>query len=259
MKFLHVTDLHMVAAGLLYGLDPAERLAACIADMMAHHADAAFVVVTGDLAHKGDEGAYRRLRGLLAELRLPTHLMLGNHDSRPAFQAVFADAPRDGAGFVQYAFDTEIGRCVCLDTHTADGHHGELDPERLDWLRGEIARADARGITLFMHHPPMPVGIRRMDRIALRDSDRLAELLRGTDKVRHLFFGHLHRPLSGTWHGIPFTGLPALNHQVALDFAIEDAVSGSHEPPAYGVVLADRQTTVVHVHHFLDRTNTFNL
>ena len=33
MKFIHITDTHLVAPGVpLYGLDPCERLAACLAD-----------------------------------------------------------------------------------------------------------------------------------------------------------------------------------------------------------------------------------
>jgi hypothetical protein len=46
---------------------------------------------------------------------------------------------------------------------------------------------------------------------------------------------------------------------VALDFTIEDKVPGSHEPPAYAVVLIDDDRVIVHFHDFLDRSATFNL
>lgn len=259
MKFVQITDLHMVADGLLYGLDPAERLRACIADVNARHADADCVVITGDLAHNGDERAYGRLQEILTDLKMPVHLLIGNHDDRATFRKVYASAPVDPAGFVQHAFDTGGGRFICLDTNEKGVHHGVLDGARLKWLADELERAGDAPVYLFMHHPPLAVGIQRMDTISLRDSERFAQAVCGRPNVRHLFFGHLHRPISGVWKGLPFANLPGMNHQVALDFEIVDQVPGSHEPPAYAVVFATADSTIVHLHNFLDRTNTFNL
>lgn len=258
MKFLQVSDLHMTATGPLYGLDPEERLRACIADINNRHADAAHVIVTGDLAHHGEEAAYRRLKAMLADLVPPAHLLIGNHDHRDTFRRVFDDAPCDG-GYVQFSLETAAGRFICLDTNDEGHHHGLLGTERLAWLAREVESAGDAPVYLFMHHPPFPVGIRRMDAIALRDAEGFAAIVAGRSNVRHLFFGHLHRPISGTWKGVPFANLPGLNHQVALDFAIEDQVPGSHEPPAYAVVFAGPDRTIVHLHNFLDRSNTFNL
>ncbi|MBI3711223.1 MAG: phosphodiesterase [Proteobacteria bacterium] len=260
MKFIHVTDTHLVPPGrLLYGLDPRERLKACIADINRHHRDAALAIVTGDLAHWGEIDAYRALRDLLAELALPYHLLLGNHDHRGNFLQVFPSSPRDANGFVQFAFDTAAGRFICLDTNEPDVSWGVLCDKRLGWLKSELDRAGDRPVHLFMHHPPFPVGIKRMDAISLRDPDRMAEIVAGRRNIQHLYFGHLHRPIGGSWLGIPFTTMRATNHQVALDLVIEDVVPGSLEPPAYAVVFAQDGLTVVHFHDFLDTTATFNL
>jgi len=77
--------------------------------------------------------------------------------------------------------------------------------------------------------------------------------------VRHLFFGHVHRPISGSWHGVPFSTLRGTNHQVWLDFAAKGDIPGSHEPPAYGVVLINHETVVVHSHDFMDQSLKFSL
>lgn len=259
MKFLQITDLHMNAGGTLYGLDPAERLAACIADIRQNHADATCAVITGDLAHTGDPEAYRRLTGMLEGLEMPLHLLIGNHDSRSEFRKAFPGRPVDGDGNVQYGVDTAIGRFLCLDTNVPGAHHGEMDAARLRWLGDELDRSADVPVWLFMHHPPFNVGIRRMDLISLRDQDAFAEMVSGRHNIRHLFFGHLHRPISGIWNGVPFANLPGINHQVALDFEIEDDVPGSHEPPFYAVIFATPGQTIVHLKNFLDRTNTFNL
>ena len=67
MKFVVLTDTHFVARGRrIYGLDPAERLAAAIACINRDHRDLAFVIVTGDLAHWGEDAAYEHLADVLA-------------------------------------------------------------------------------------------------------------------------------------------------------------------------------------------------
>ncbi len=257
MKFVHVTDPHIVPEGPLYGSDPAARLRTCIADINANHADAAAVVVTGDLTDAGDAASYARLRDILADLIPPVHLLIGNHDDRTAFRAAFPETPVDAAGFVQYGFDTTAGRFLCLDTVDQGHHHGLLGPERLDWLEAELDRAEGGPVFLFMHHAPLPVGHALLDGIGLLDADDLAAVVSRHTNIRQIFFGHLHRPICGHWRGIPFAGLPSLNHQTALDLTGSDVWIGSYEPPAYGVVLAQPDAVVVHVHNFIDGAKIF--
>lgn len=260
MKFIHVTDPHIVPPGqTLYGLDPQARLRACIDDINRRQADAAFAIFTGDLAHKGEPEAYSVLRDELARLAMPVHLLLGNHDHRGNFLDAFPRSPRDGDGFIQFTLDTEIGRFVCIDTNEPGVPYGALCDRRLEWLRRALDASADVPVYLFLHHPPFPVGIRRMDQISLQQPERLAAIVEGRRNIRHMFFGHLHRPIGGSWRGIPMTTMRATSHQVALDFVTEGRVPGSHEPPAYAVVLADRDTTVVHFHDFLDETATFLL
>lgn len=76
-------------------------------------------------------------------------------------------------------------------------------------------------------------------------------------RVRHLFFGHIHRPISGSWRGISFSTLRGTNHQVALDLKTTRLIRGSHEPPQYGVVFMDQERVVVHTHDYLYQGETF--
>jgi 3',5'-cyclic-AMP phosphodiesterase len=260
MKFIQISDVHIAAAGeQLYGLFPEERLQLCIRDINEQHGDAEFAIITGDLAHRGEARAYQRLTELLAELRMPVHLLIGNHDSREGFQAAFPSAPRDDHGFVQFCVETPVGRFIALDTNQPGAHYGRLCERRQAWLEARLGECAGRAAYLFMHHAPMHVGLREMDVISLRDGERLAEIVTAAGNVRHIFFGHLHRPLSGSWHGVPFNTMPATSHQVALDFELEHVVPGSHEPPAYAVVFVSPAGTLVHLRNFLDTTATFNL
>jgi 3',5'-cyclic AMP phosphodiesterase CpdA len=264
-RFVHLTDLHLVAPGRrLYGFDPGARLQAAVESIAARHgpegaAPAAFAVATGDLAHDGEPEAYAELREVLAALPFPCHLLLGNHDGREAFRAAFPEQACDAAGFVQRGVETPAGRFVMLDTKTEGTHAGRLCPQRLAWLEAELA-GQAGPVFLFLHHPPAAVGIAEMDRIPLLNPDELWEVLAPhRARLRHIFHGHLHRPLAGSWRGIPFSSLRGTSHQVSLDLAERATVGGSHEPPAYALVQVTEEAVVVHTHDFLDATATFDL
>lgn len=247
MKFVHLSDLHLVTPGVpLHGLDPRDGLRRCVAHINAHHPDAAFAVVTGDFTHAGEPAGYEEARGCLAHLLMPLHATIGNHDSRDAFRAAFPRVPVDGAGFVQEVFDTAAGRFVVLDTHEPGRAEGGLCARRLAWLEREL-RVSGGPVFLCLHHPPFPVGLGRMDRICLLDGAALLEVLRPYfARVRHMFLGHLHRAVAGSWHGVPFSGVRGTNHQIALDFVTQDVAPVSFEAPGYGVVLVSPEAVVVH-------------
>lgn len=254
MKFIQITDPHLAPRGeILHGLNPVERFEACIEDINRNHGDAELCVITGDLAHRGETETYREFRKCVAEIRLPLHLLVGNHDCRCRLTEIFPELPVDNHGFVQTTVDTSAGRFLLLDTVEEGKAWGSYCDQRLEWL--EAALSDARGqpVYLFMHHPPFHVGINCMDRIGLgADGTRMGEVLSGHENIRHLFFGHVHRPIAGNWRGISFTTLRGINHQVPLDFASLEVVPKSHEPPAYAVVFLDEDQTIVHTHDYLD-------
>ena len=260
MKLIHITDTHLVAPGLkLYGLDPRARLDAAIADINKHHADAEVAVVTGDLTHWGEVEAYRNFLHSMRALQVPYVVLVGNHDRRAACLGELSAAPRDGNGFVQGWRDTPRGRLLFLDTLDEASHAGQLCARRLAWLAHALQETPRdRPVYLFMHHPPFEVGVHQMDRIALAERAAFAEAIKPhRDRIRHLFFGHVHRPISGSWMGIPFSTLRGTNHQVWFDLSPDGPHLASHEPPAYAVVLIGEETVVVHTHDYLDQSPRF--
>lgn len=260
MKIIHLTDPHLVPAGhRLYGLDPQQRLSTAIADINTHHADAAFALITGDLAHKGEPSAYQALREVLAALRIPCHLLLGNHDDRAAFRSAFPEREVDSDGFVQSVLETQAGRFMLLDTNQPGTHAGWYCERRLAWLDAQLATAPD-DVFLAMHHPPLALGIPPLDVIGLAQQRELAAVVARHGKVRHVFFGHVHRPVHGAWGRISISTQRALNHQVAPCFEeTPGCIPGSHEPPAYAVVLIEPHSLVIHDIDFLDKSPRFDL
>lgn len=247
LKFVHLSDFHLVPPGReLHGLRPDERLATCISHIAREHGDAAFCVVSGDLTHDGDALAYAEAGRVLSRLPMPVHLMIGNHDNRDAFRRAFPTAPCDRHGFVQQAIDTPAGRLILLDTHEPGRAEGRLCQRRLEWL-DEAITASSGPIFLFMHHPPFDVGFDRMDSIRLLDADALAVVMaRARDSIRHLFVGHLHRNVAGSWRGWSFSGVRGTSHQIALDFTTQGFAPVSFEVSGYAVVRVESESVVVH-------------
>ena len=263
MKFIHLSDPHLVAPGTrLYGLDPLQRFESALLDIAAEHADAEFVAITGDLTHRGETAAYRALVGALARLPLPVALLVGNHDRREALAGWLPERCFDEHGFVQYARDTAAGVCLFLDTVAANAHAGIYCRRRLAWLRRQLDAARARDVYVFMHHPPLELGLPALDAFGLQGADEVFDLLLEHGRVRHVFFGHAHRTVMASRCGIPCSAVPSTAHQIALETPRWSDGAGNrgsllracHEPPAYGVVLLDGASVVVHLHQYLDRS-----
>jgi 3',5'-cyclic AMP phosphodiesterase CpdA len=249
MKIIHLSDPHLVAApALLYGTDPRDRLARAMARINRHHGDAAFIWMTGDLVHDGDQAAYEALRAVLAECRVPVHFGLGNHDARAPFHRVFPDAPMGDPDYLQYVVDTPEGAFIMLDSLEPGLESGRLDATRLAWLEARLADHAGRPVYIGIHHPPQDTGIGAMDRIRLtQGAAALGDMLVAHGHVRHIFHGHVHRPVSGTWRGIPVSTVPSTNHQVALRLSPTPSVIGCFDPPGYGVVMIDGTTLTHHL------------
>jgi len=248
MSFVQITDTHFVpGCELLYGMSPCARLSPGIQMINSDHSDADFVLATGDLAHYGEKAAYETLKEALEPLEIPAHLMMGNHDSRAPFRAVFPDIPEIGGGFFQFALETDDMRILCLDSlnDVPGDHMGRLCETRLRWLDGEIAATPSdKKLVVANHHPPFELGMPIMDSIKLTDGEALWEVLQKR-KPDLMVFGHVHRPISGAWRGIPFHIQRGFNHQVALEFEDKPSITFKDENPDIAVVRSTADSVLV--------------
>jgi 3',5'-cyclic-AMP phosphodiesterase len=259
MRFIHLTDLHLTAAARpLYGIDPSERLRIAVRDINTRFSDAEFMIVTGDLAHRGEPDAYRVLYETLENLKIPVYLGIGNHDRRARFHERFPDSARDSKGFVQYVFSKAGYNFIMLDSVDEGRPSGTLCADRLDWLRHALASPPDRGTFLFLHHAPIALGIPDLDDIGLENATGFGDILEEAGHVKHIFFGHVHRPAGGVWRGISFSAQRSLVNQSALNMTRDGGILDNLEPPAYSVVEVSKSgDIVVNLHEFMDESPTF--
>ena len=254
MLIAQITDLHL---GFVPD-DPeeanAQRLRAVVAAIRGLDPAPAFVLATGDLTEAGTPSSYAGLKAILAELPMPVHFAMGNHDDRATFRAAFPDTPVDDAGFVQYAIEADGLRIVVLDTLEPGRHGGAFCETRAAWLEARLAEAPGTPTLIVLHHPPIDTGIPWMTTLpGDKWIERLAAAISRHPQVRGLVAGHVHRTILSPFAGTTVTVVPSTAPQVALDMRpIDPEVPDDRplialEPPAYALHRWQNGTLSTHI------------
>lgn len=217
---LQLTDTHIVPPGqLLRGVvDSARNLGEVLERIVASGRRVDALLLSGDLTDNGDVRAYRRLRDLVepaaGSIGAQVIYAMGNHDAREAFRIGLFDQPGDPDAPHDTVHLLRGTRVITLDSTRPRRHDGWLEPEQLAWLRDEVATPAPSGTTvLALHHPPLRSAIAPIDLLRLREADRLAEVLAGSD-VRMIVCGHSHLTGGGSLAGIPVWVGPALAYRL---------------------------------------------
>jgi 3',5'-cyclic AMP phosphodiesterase CpdA len=254
MKFVVLSDLHLGPPGHpVNGLDTGARLAEAVAVILRDHADAAFVLLAGDLADLGEAEAYRHLQRLLAALPMPVHITLGNHDDRDTFLSVFGAERDDPEGRVSSVIDAGGYRVVLLDTTEPGLVGGRLCQGRLDWLAARLDEARDRPVIVVQHHHANPLSL-PVDEIILENGAAYADVLARHPDVRQVIAGHVHLPTTAVWRGIAMTTIAGSHYSVSPHVPGVPGVQRQLEGPAQmAVVLADEAGVTVHFQDHCDR------
>lgn len=209
MRIVQLTDLHL---GTRFGDARWQALDRGLAGLEARVGSCDRLVLTGDLAARGQRAVYGELRTRLAGWLDRLRLVPGNHDDARALGQVFAervapDAP--AACFLEVLGGVQL---VGLDSSRPRRVSGRLGAGQRAWL----AQALATGVPslLFVHHPPIAVGAWWLDKDRPRDRTALAELVRGR-RVLGLFCGHVHQPFEGRLADVPVWTTPSTAYQFA--------------------------------------------
>lgn len=254
LKIVVLSDLHIVGDGeLTHSLDTADRLRRGVAGINARHADADFCVLAGDLADLGKADAYIRLKGILADLTIPCHITLGNHDDRPVFLEVFGPDYAATTGCVDKAIDLKGYRVILLDSSEPGIHAGVLTDAQYGWLEEQLEEAFDKPVIVIMHHHANPLQT-LVDRIILRDGARLANTLATHPDIRQVIAGHVHYTSTAIWRGIPFTTMAGNHYNVTVPMN-GSPIAELDGPAQMAVILADADQTLVHFDNYVDASS----
>lgn len=238
MNVIWLSDPHFTHEGDVLGHDPRVRLRAAIDHINAHHADAQFCVISGDMVNRGTQDDYTALRTQLDGLSIPLLPMAGNHDDRALLRQFLPLPDTCMPHFVQYQVSTSEGLIVCLDTQKEGSDAGEFCRERRAWLTDVLEKAEGVPVYLFMHHPPHSLGLPIQDTGKMEDGAAFLDLVSKYECVKHMFIGHIHRPITGTVRGVPFATMRSVLYQAPAPRPDWDweTFSPGEEAPNLGVL-----------------------
>jgi len=205
---LHLSDTHLLAGDdNLYGssIDSVATLRKLAAEFEESGQRPEAIVLTGDLADRGETRAYDTLRSIVEPFaaRIGARIIwcMGNHDDRGNFRAnLLGQLPNHDP--IDLVHDINGLRVIALDSTVPGHHYGDVSREQLAWLTEVLATPAPHGTILAMHHPPVPSVLDLAVSVELRNQQRLAQVLRGSD-VRSIIAGHLHYSTTATFAGIP--------------------------------------------------------
>ncbi len=244
------SDLHVAAEGRdSSGIDAAARLSRCIAHLATLDVAPDLLMLSGDLVDRGSVPEYRRLRALLAEVRIPLRLMPGNHDRRAPMREVFADHDYLGSdGRMFYHRDLRGLRVIALDSLVEGSEGGDLDAAQLQWLDRLLHGSPQMPALVLLHHPPVATGFSRMDRISVAagSAEALGGILAAHPQVRAVLCGHVHRSVQAVWRGVQVSVCPSAAFQARLHLGRGRFEASPDEPPAYLLHYWDGRNLATH-------------
>jgi len=241
-RFLHLTDLHVVAPGTRCSgvLDTGAILRAGVDHILAQMSAIGpldGVLVTGDISEDGSAASYELARRELARFGLPVYAVPGNHDSRAAFRAVFGGAAwMPAAGAIDWVVDLPDTRLIGLDTLVEGQGAGRLQPDSLEFLTHALNGAGARAVVVALHHPPLRTGIRFMDNIGLENTHDLAAAMPANCAPVIFVAGHVHGVYLGRIGAHRVVTAPSLCSAFALDRRANARVGFLTGPTGYALL-----------------------
>lgn len=241
-SFVHLTDTHIGPTRdyRRYGVPSypcAERLIEIINAMPEQPA---FVIHTGDVTTDGGPDSYRLAADLFARLKAPLYYVPGNHDD-PALMRRYLGAPAASDGDpnapLDYAFEVNGERFVALDLRGPVDPGGHASEAQLRALQAECT-PDGPPLTLFIHYPPFAMHSPWLDAHMLIDNgEALHAILRGArDRLRGVFFGHVHRSGQLVRDGITYICANSAFSQFVWYPWTRQPETDHHHPPAYNHV-----------------------
>jgi 3',5'-cyclic-AMP phosphodiesterase len=203
---VQVSDPHIPADGFLFDrVDACARVQASIEMVAAAGCSPDVLILSGDVANRGEAEAYIRLRPVIdaALERFGAKLLVapGNHDDVALLREhLLGREPERGP--LDEVVHVGGLRLIGLDSTVPGEVHGELADAQLAWLADKLAEPASDGTVLVVHHPPIWSTTPQSALVALREPERLAAVIRGSD-VRLVLSGHTHRVSAGTLAGVP--------------------------------------------------------
>lgn len=227
VRLVQFTDPHLYGSEseTLRGVATLPALTAALAHARARDWPPDALLVTGDLV-QDDPGGYLHFRRLFGALGMPVLCLPGNHDEPEAMRRELTGKPFVLGGFA----DLGRWRIVLLDSCIPGSASGALSSDQLAALHEALGTAGTRHCLVCLHHHPVPMESRWLDRVGLTNAPEFLHAIDTHRNVRAIVWGHVHQNYDALRKGVRLLATPSTCAQFlpnADDFAVDA------RPPGY--------------------------
>lgn len=223
---VQLSDSHLFASvdGRLLGMETDDSLQQVISGVVAEQSNIDLLLCTGDISQDASIASYQRFAEMVGTLNAPMRWFAGNHDERVALQQVCAQTD-----WLESVYDVGAWRIVLLDSSVANKVHGKLTVEQLELLEQALADAGERHVLIALHHHPVPIHSRWMDKIGLLNASDMLSIVSRYNNVKAVIWGHVHQEFDQQINGVRWLAAPSTCVQFtpqSENFAVDDKAPG---------------------------------
>ncbi len=257
LRFVHVSDTH-ISADPHYNDYDAPHTPLIGAKSLVHELNHLpftpdFVLHTGDVAYDKDESAYHAARDVFSALNLPIYYLAGNHDDPAALQRIVLGAAAISDPF-ELEFEVNGVQIVSVDSNRpAQAPRGRVSAAQLARLDAICRADDDRPLIVATHHNALPVGTDWWDDYMRIENgeDFHRALLPARDRLRGVFFGHVHQNTETLRDGILYVSTTSSWSQIFNDPGQVETVMDRYAQPGFSVVTITRDQTYIRRHRYV--------
>jgi Icc protein len=207
VRLAQVTDCHVLAdpEGGLLGLNTRDSFEAVCERVMQEEWRPDAILSTGDLSQDASPESYQYLADYFKSMGLPTFWLAGNHDNPETMELYLSNNK------VIAAKQLLIGhwQVILLDSSVKGKVHGYLEDDQLEFLETCLKRYPDRHAMVSLHHQPVEIGSKWLDKIGLHNADDLHQVINRYSQVKGVLFGHIHQDFYQVINGIPWIASPS--------------------------------------------------
>ena len=257
--FVHISDTHIgpTADFSRHGHQPLPNARKLVELINTLPVKPDFVIHTGDVVTDPDPVSYQNAADLFAGLSVPLYFVVGNHDTAVSIRTYLPMGPKvdlsQNQDLLTYAFNCKGYRILIVDARGPDeiDPHGLFSAEQLDIVRRE-AIPDGPPLLVFMHFPVLPLNSIWMDTymLVINGNELHEALLPARDRLRGVFFGHIHQNTQTFRDGILYVSVASAFAQFSAWPNANTTGFDVEHPPAFNFVHLLPDQTIIHQHVF---------
>jgi Icc protein len=163
-----------------------------------------FLVASGDISNDGTKKSYIAYQKGIERFEKPVFTILGNHDNRKNFQAVF----QTKLPSIKKIILSETWLIIAIDSTSINRESGKITKQQIRSLRKLIEENKDKSLVLCLHHQPIKMGF-WIDQIGLENSGQFIASIANQPNIKAVIWGHVHHESESRLESIKMLSTPS--------------------------------------------------